>query len=109
MNEMRRCKFVTWILILSAVNFALEAPAPVRERLEISDVAEGWTATSQKRNDPLDDNRSTSTNAGDSPPPPTPGGAGGSTFNVQQTLAHVIIFIQYFSVEFRQELFKLFF
>jgi hypothetical protein len=68
---MRRCKIVTWIFILSVVNFALGAPVPVRERLE--DLAEGWTATSQRRNDPLDDHdRSPTSNAGDSPPPSTP-------------------------------------
>ena len=56
---MRRCKIVTWTLILSIINFALGAPAAVREgRLEMSvdvDVADGGTAMSQKRNDPLDD------------------------------------------------------
>lgn len=68
---MPRCKKVTWILILSIVNFTLGAPMAVREGLEISvdvDVAEGGTATSQKRYDPLDD-WSTSNAAGG---PPTP-------------------------------------
>ena len=68
---MRRCKILTWILIFSVVNSALGAPAPARQALEMSDVAEGRTATSRKRNDPWDDDRSTSTNAGDSPPPST--------------------------------------
>ena len=68
---MRRCKIVTWILILSIVNFALGAPTVVQERLVTSvdvDVAEGGTATSQKRYDPLDD-WSTS-NTADRPPSP---------------------------------------
>jgi hypothetical protein len=66
---MQRCKMVTWIVFLSIVNFALGAPAAVRERLEMSfgvDVAEGGTATSQKRFDPLDD--WSTTNAADRPP-----------------------------------------
>ena len=73
---MRRCKIVTWIVILSIVNFALGAPAAVRERLEMPvdvDVAEGGTATSQKRYDPLDD--WSTTNSADrphAPPNPTP-------------------------------------
>jgi hypothetical protein len=61
---MRRCKVVTWILILSIVNFALGAPAAVREKLKMSvdvDVAEGETATSQRRYDPLDDWSTTTT------------------------------------------------
>ena len=54
---MRRCKIITWILILSVVNIALGAPA-----------AEGGTATSQKRYDPLDD--WSTTNPADRPPTP---------------------------------------
>jgi hypothetical protein len=69
---MRRCKIVTWILILSVVNFALGAPAAVRQRLGVSDVAEDWTATLQKRNDPLDDDRSTGTNLNVADHPSTP-------------------------------------
>jgi hypothetical protein len=75
---MRRCRIVTWILILSIVNFALGAPAAVREGLEMSvdvDVAEGGTATSQKRYDPLDSDAWSTTNAADrplTPPSPTP-------------------------------------
>lgn len=68
---MRPCKVVTWILILSIVNFALGAPAAVRERLEMLadvDVAERETATSRKRYDPLDD--SSTTNTADRPPTP---------------------------------------
>ena len=68
---MRRCKTITWILILSIMNVALGAPAAVREGLEMSvdvDVAEGGTATSQKRYDPLDD--WSTTNAADRPPTP---------------------------------------
>jgi hypothetical protein len=68
---MRRCKIVTWILILSIINFALGAPAAVRGRLEMSvdvDVAECGTATSQKRYDPLDD--WSTTNSADRPPTP---------------------------------------
>jgi hypothetical protein len=41
---MQRCKIVTWIVILSIVNFALGAPAAVRRKLEMLvdvDVAEG--------------------------------------------------------------------
>jgi hypothetical protein len=63
-HEMRLCKIVTWIVILSIVNFALGAPAAVRERLEMSvdvDVAEGGTTTSHKRNDPSDDWSTTTT------------------------------------------------
>jgi hypothetical protein len=71
---MRRRKIVTWILILSIVNFALGAPAVVRERLEMSvdvDVAEGGTAMSHKLWDPSDD--WSTLNAADRPPtPPTP-------------------------------------
>ena len=55
---MRRCKLVTWTLILSIINFALGAPAAVREGLGMPvdvDVADGGTAMSRKRNDPLDD------------------------------------------------------
>jgi hypothetical protein len=74
-HEMRRrCKIVTWILILSIVNFALGAPAAVRERSEMSvdvDVAEGGTVMSQKRFDSSDDESATS--AVDHPPtPPIP-------------------------------------
>jgi hypothetical protein len=68
---MRRCKIVTWILILSIINFALGAPAAVRGRLETSvdvDVAECGIATSQKRYDPLDD--WSTTNSADRPPTP---------------------------------------
>ena len=68
---MRRCKIIIWILILSIVNIAVGAPAAVREGLEMSvdvDVAEGGTATSQKRYDPLDD--WSTTNAADRPPTP---------------------------------------
>ena len=49
---MWRCEIVTWILILSIINFTLGAPAAVRERLEMSvdvDLVERRTATSQKR------------------------------------------------------------
>jgi hypothetical protein len=71
---MRRCKIVTWILILSIVNFALGAPAAVRERSEMSvdvDVVEGGTVMSQKRFDSSDDE--SATNAADHPPtPPNP-------------------------------------
>jgi hypothetical protein len=71
---MRRCKIVTWILILSIVNFVLGAPAAVRERSEMSvdvDVAEGGTVMSQKRFDSSDDE--SATNAADHPPtPPIP-------------------------------------
>ena len=70
-HEMRRCKIVTWILILSIVNFALGAPAAVRERLVISadvDVAERGIGTSRKRYDPLDD--SSTTNIAERPPTP---------------------------------------
>ncbi|KAI0279560.1 hypothetical protein BGY98DRAFT_967936 [Russula aff. rugulosa BPL654] len=66
-------KIVTLISILSIVNFALGAPAAVREGLEMSidvGVAEGGMATSQRRtrNHPLDD-QSTS-NTADHPPTP---------------------------------------
>ena len=55
---MRRCNLVTWIVILSIVNFALGAPAAVQEGLQMSvdvDVGECGTATSQKRYDSLDE------------------------------------------------------
>ncbi|KAI0278055.1 hypothetical protein BGY98DRAFT_1186778 [Russula aff. rugulosa BPL654] len=67
---MRHCKIVTWILILSIVNFALGAPAALRGRLEMSvdvDVAKGGTAMSRKWYDPMDD--SSTSNAADRPPP----------------------------------------
>src|SRR5580658_5176014 len=71
---MRRCKIVTWILILYIVNIALGAPTAVREGLEMSvdvDVVEGGTATPQKRHEPFD--TWSTTNAGDRPPtPPSP-------------------------------------
>ena len=68
---MRSRGIVTWILILSIVDFALAAPVAVRERLVLPVdvdvlVVEGGAATSQKRYDPLDD-WSTS-NAADQPP-----------------------------------------
>ncbi len=71
---MRHCKIVTCIIILSILNFALGAPAAVREGPEMSvdvDVAQGGTATSQKRFDPLDD-WSTTNAAGHSPTPSIP-------------------------------------
>jgi hypothetical protein len=67
---MRCCKIITWILILSIINFALGAPAAIRERLDMSvdvDVAEGGTATWQKRYDPLDDWSTTTTPSSLSP------------------------------------------
>lgn len=71
---MRRCRIVTWILILSIVNFALGAPTAVRKGLEMSvdlDVVEGGTATSQKRWDPPD--AWSTTDPVDRPPtPPSP-------------------------------------
>jgi hypothetical protein len=70
---MRCCKIVAWIVILSIVDFALGAPAAVREGLEMSvdvDVAEGGTATSQKRYDSSND--WSSSNAADPSTPPSP-------------------------------------
>ena len=71
--EMRRFKIVTWTVVLSIINFnfALGAPAAVREKLEMLDVAEGGITSSelQKRNDPLDlehlDDSWSTTNAAD--------------------------------------------
>lgn len=70
---MRRCKIVTCILILSVVNFALGAPAAARGRLGMSvevDVAEGGTATSQKRFDTSESDDWSTTNEADRPPTP---------------------------------------
>ena len=79
---MRRCKIVTWILILSIVNFALCAPAAVRERFDVS--VGGGTATPQKRNDPLDDSSSTS-NAAHPHRPSTPQSWNPSNLDTQRT------------------------
>ena len=53
---MRHCRIVTWILIFSTINLALGAPTAVRVEMSVDmDVAEGGTATSQKRYYPPDD------------------------------------------------------
>jgi hypothetical protein len=64
------------LLILSVINFALAAPAAVRERPEVrlgANVARNVTAASEKRWDPLDEGGSESTNVPgpDHAPPPS--------------------------------------